>query len=71
MVQVMVRGPAGDDQAGELISREVLAWLNMQVVAGYVTWQARDSSPAYLGADKDQHGQWAINIECLSVIALS
>lgn len=71
MVQVMVRGPAGDDHAGELIAREVLAWLNMQVVSGYVSWNCRDSAPAYLGVDRDQHGQWSINVECLSVAALS
>lgn len=64
MVQVLVRGPAGDNQAGELLAREVLAWLNLQVVAGYLSWFARDSAPAYLGADRDQHGQWSMNIEC-------
>lgn len=64
MVQVLVRGPAGDNHAGELLAREVLAWLNLQVVAGYLSWFARDSAPAYLGADRDQHGQWSMNIEC-------
>lgn len=65
MVQVMVRGPSGDNQAGEQLAREVLAWLNLQVVSGYLSWFARDSAPAYLGVDKAQHGQWSVNLECL------
>ena len=64
-VQVMVRGPSGDDQSGALIAREVFAWLNQQAVTGYVSWFTRDSAPAFLGADSDQHGQWSINIECV------
>jgi hypothetical protein len=69
-VQVMVRGPAGDDQVGELIAREVLAWLSMQTPAGYASWNARDSQPAFLGVDSDQHGQWAINLECIYRVSL-
>jgi hypothetical protein len=64
-VQVMVRGPAGDDATGASIARDVLEWLNQQVVTGYVSWFTRDSAPAFLGTDSDQHGQWAINVECV------
>jgi hypothetical protein len=64
-VQVVVRGPAGDDQTGALIAREVLAWLNQRLVTGYVSWFTRDSAPAYLGPDSSNHGQWAINVECV------
>ncbi len=64
-VQVMVKGPTGDDTAGDLLAREVYAWLNMQVVAGYLSWFCRDSAPAFLGSDKDQHGLWSINVECV------
>lgn len=63
-VQVMVRGPAEDHQVGEQLASDVFGWLNLQVPAGYVSWQCRDSAPAFLGMDKDGHGQWAINIEC-------
>lgn len=69
-VQVMVRGPANDDQAGELVAREILAWLNMQVVSGYITWNVRESAPNYLGTDRDQHGQWSFNLEALYKVAL-
>lgn len=69
-VQVMVRGPAGDDQAGSLVARAILAWLHQQVVSGYVTWSVRESGPTYLGADRDQHGLWSLNLECVYRVAL-
>ncbi|GMV19026.1 MAG: hypothetical protein AMXMBFR56_72500 [Polyangiaceae bacterium] len=62
-VQVMVRGPAGDFQAGEAIARAVLEYLQQQTVPGYVACFARDSQPAWLGEDSDQHGLWSINLE--------
>jgi hypothetical protein len=64
-VQVMVRGPAGDDATGEALARGVMAWLQQQVTAGYITWSVRESAPAFLGSDTGQHGQWVMNIECL------
>lgn len=70
-VQVLVRGPAGDDQAGEALARGVLGHLHQAAPAGYVTWLARDSAPAYLGPDTDQHGLWSINVECLYRAALA
>lgn len=69
-VQVMVRGPAGDDQAGELVAREILAWLHLQVTAGYTSWNAREAQPTFLGTDRDQHGQWSMNFECTYRAAL-
>jgi Bacteriophage minor capsid protein len=69
-VQVMVRGPAGDDQVGEAMARDLAALLNQQVVSGYVSWFTRDSAPAFLGTDTDQHGQWVLNVECDYVTSL-
>lgn len=63
-VQLIVRGPAGNDTEGAAIAAAVYAWLHQRVTAGYVSWDARDSAPVYLGADPRQHGQWAINLEC-------
>ena len=63
-VQLVVRGPAGDDTEGAAIAAAVFAWLHQQVPAGYVSWDARESAPAYLGPDPRQHGQWVINLEC-------
>lgn len=64
-VQVTVRGPGGDDQAGALVAREILAWLHQQVPAGYITWLVREAQPNFLGTDRDQHGLWSFNLECL------
>lgn len=69
-VQVMVRGPAGDDQAGELVAREIFAWLHLQVTAGYTSWNAREAQPTFLAVDRDQHGQWSMNFECAYRVAL-
>lgn len=69
-VQVMVRGPAGDNQAGEALARGVLALLHQTTPAGYVTWLARDSAPAYLGLGADQHGLWSLNVECVYRVSL-
>lgn len=62
-VQIMVRGPAGDFQAGELLARAVLEYVHQQAVPGYTACFSRDSQPAWLGEDSDQHGLWSINIE--------
>lgn len=64
-VQVMVRGPAGDDEAGAALALSVLEALNMQTPSGYVSWFTRDSAPAFLGTDTGQHGQWSLNVECV------
>ena len=69
-VQVTVRGPANDDAAGALVAREVLAWLNQQVAAGYISWFAREAQPNHLGTDRDQHGLWSFNVECLYKVSL-
>lgn len=64
-VQVMVRGPAGDLEAGEALARDVFAWLHQRIVAGYTSWYARDSAPALVAVeDAAQHPIWAINVEC-------
>jgi hypothetical protein len=63
-VQVMIRGPAGDDTRGEAFAKAIYAWLHMRVVSGYVSWDARDSGPVYLGQDPQQHGQWVVNLVC-------
>lgn len=70
-VQVMVKGPAGDDTTGKLLALELLALLNLQVVAGYLSWNARESEPAYLGHDRNQHGLWVLNLECMYRASLS
>lgn len=64
-VQLIIRGPADDKQAGEALARGVFAWLHQRVLDPYVSWFARDSAPAYLGTDSGQHGQWSINLECV------
>lgn len=63
-VQVLVRGPAGDIEAGEALARGVYELLHLATVTGYVALFARDSQPAYLGEDADQHGLWSLNVEC-------
>lgn len=70
-VQVMVRGPAGDDTTGAAIAAAVYTLLHQQVPTGYVSWDARDSAPVYLGPDPRQHGQWVINLECAYRASLS
>lgn len=70
-VQVLMRGPAGDLEAGETMARAVFAWLHQRVVAGYVSWYARDSQPVLIAPeDNAQHGVWVINLECQYVSAL-
>lgn len=70
-VQIIVRGPAGDIEAGEKLARGVFQWLHQHVLIGYLSVFARDSAPAYLGDDSDQHGQWAINIDCPYIASLT
>lgn len=64
-VQVLIRGPAGDLEAGENLARGVYAWLHQRVVTGYTSWYARDSAPALVSVeDSAQHPVWSINLEC-------
>lgn len=70
-VQVMVRGPAGDQLAGEALARDAFAWVHLQALDGYVAVFARDSAPVYLGEDQGQHGLWVINVEMQYVAALA
>jgi hypothetical protein len=69
-VQLMVRGPMGDQLAGEAIARDVLSWVHQATVAGYAAVFARDSAPAYLGEDQGPHGLWSINVELQYATAL-
>lgn len=62
-VQVMVRSSADDFAAGEALARGVIEWCHQQVIAGYLSWYSRDSQPALLGPDSDQHLVWAINLD--------
>jgi len=62
-VQVMVRSSADDFAAGEALARGVIEWCHQQVIAGYLSWYSRDSQPALLGPDSDQHLVWAINFD--------
>lgn len=64
-VQVMLRGPAGDIEAGEAIGRALLEWLHLRDLSGYVGLYVREPQPAFLGEDGDQHGLWVLNVECL------
>ena len=70
MVQVMVRSAVNDFETGETIAREVLAWLHQQTVPGYVAVLARDSQPAFLGEDSNNHYMWSLNLECQYVTEL-
>lgn len=69
-VQVLVRGPAGDFAAGEAIARAVLEHLHQQTLTGYTACFARDSHPAWLGQDADQHDLWSLNFELQYAITL-
>lgn len=62
-VQVMVRSSADDFAAGESLARGVIEWCHQQVIAGYLSWYSRDSQPALLGPDSDQHLVWALNLD--------
>lgn len=62
-VQVMVRSSADDFAAGEALARGVIEWCHQRVIAGYLSWYSRDSQPALLGPDSDQHLVWAINLD--------
>jgi hypothetical protein len=69
-VQVMVRGPVGEHQAGADLARGVLETLNQAPVPGFVATFARDSAPAYLGTDDDDRPSWSINFELEHVATL-
>lgn len=62
-VQVMVRSAADSFATGEGIARGVVEWCHQRVVADYVSWFSRDSQPAYLGPDSDQHHVWVVNLD--------
>lgn len=62
-VQVMVRSAADEFATGEGIARGVVEWCHQRVVADYVSWFSRDSQPAYLGPDSDQHHVWVVNLD--------
>jgi hypothetical protein len=63
-VQVLVRGPVQDFQAGESMARGVFELLHQATIAGYVQVLARDSAPVLLELDSAQRGIWAINLDC-------
>lgn len=62
-VQVLVRFGSGDLELGEAVARAVFAWLQQQVMTGYLSLYVRDSAPAYLG-EFDQRHRWSLNVEC-------
>lgn len=71
-VQVQIRGPIGDFFRGEAIAVAVSRWLAQTTsIDGYVTTYLRDSQPAYLGEDTQQHPQWSSNLELQYVASLS
>jgi hypothetical protein len=71
VVQVMVRGPAGDDAAGEALARAVLAYLAQLVPAGYIGLFVQGSQPTPLGEDSTQHQTWSFYVECRNAVDLA
>jgi hypothetical protein len=69
-VQVMVRSSTDDFAAGEAVGRGVIEWCHQRVVAGYLSWFARDAQPALLGPDGDQHLVWVVNFDAEYTTAL-
>lgn len=70
-VQVLVRGPAGDDPSGEKLARGVLAFLEQLVPAGYLSVFAQASAPAPLGEDSSQHSVWSFYVEARYMLSLA
>jgi hypothetical protein len=69
-VQVLIRGPVGNLQAGEALARGVFELLHQATVSGYVQVLARDSAPVLLELDTAGRGVWATNLDCEYVAAL-
>lgn len=69
-VQVLVRGPVGGVEAGQLLARGVLELLHQATVAGYVQVLARDSAPQLLEVDSSRRGVWAVNVDAEYVASL-
>lgn len=71
LVQLQVRGPAGDDETGEAFARGIAELVDLASVTGYVACFLRDSQPAYLGVDGDDHGLWSLNVELQYLVSLA
>ena len=68
-VQVLVRGAAQANEAGErlaLAAFSALALASVPMTGGgsYVAVLPRDSAPNYLGQDDSRRGLWSMNFEC-------
>jgi hypothetical protein len=70
-VQVMVRGPAGDDAAGEALARAVLGYLEQLVPSGYLGLFAQASQPSPLGEDSTLHQAWSFYLEARYQLSLA
>lgn len=70
-VQVLVRGPARNLEAGEALARGVLGLLHQATVSGYVQVLARDSAPVLLDVDSAGRGVWACNVDAHFTAALA
>jgi hypothetical protein len=65
-VQALIYGMPGEDGFvdGEALARGLIEELHQQPLSGYVAVYARDSQPAFLGADPEtQRWQWSVNFE--------
>lgn len=71
VVQVSVRGPAGDDVSGETLARGVLAFLAQLVPAGYIGVFAQASAPSPVGEDSSQHQVWSFYVEARYQLSLA
>lgn len=71
LVQVLVRGPAADDVAGEALARGVFAFLQQLVPAGYISVFAQGSQPEPLGEDSTQHQVWSFYVECRHQLSIA
>lgn len=69
-VQLLVRGPVGNLEAGEALARGVFELVQQATVAGYVQVLARDSAPVLLEVDSAKRGIWGTNLDCEYVAAL-
>lgn len=69
-VQVLVRGPVGNLDAGETLARGVMSLLAQSTVAGYVQVLARDSAPVLLEVDSARRGIWACNVDATYAASL-
>ena len=70
-VQVQVRGPAGDDPAGQTLANAVFAYLAQIVPAGYIGVFVQSSAPAPVGEDSSQHQVWSFYVEARYQLALA